>query len=161
MPETLQAGDTRLQLNGVGVREKWWVDIYVAGLYLPKPSSKARAIIEAAEPQAIRLHMVSGLIDSEKMTSATRAGFQKATDGNTAPIQNQIDQFINVFRNELGDGDVFDIVYLPGKGVRVFKNGTLEGKVDCGMAFKRALFGIWLSDQPVQEALKAGLLGKR
>jgi len=34
MEETLKAGDTSLILNGAGIREKFFANIYVAGLYL-------------------------------------------------------------------------------------------------------------------------------
>ncbi|MFE8069451.1 chalcone isomerase family protein [Marinobacteraceae bacterium S3BR75-40.1] len=159
IPDMLKADSTELKLNGAGVRDKWFIDIYVGGLYLPKASQDAKSIISAQEPQAIKLHMVSGLIDSEKMTNATIEGFEKSTGGNMAPIQKQIDAFINVFKEEMNEGDVYDIVYVPEKGVEVYKNGELKDTIDGGMEFKKALFGIWLSDEPAHEGLKESMLG--
>jgi hypothetical protein len=40
----------------------------------------------------------------------------------------------------------------------VIKNDVVKGKIP-GFDFKQALFGIWLSDKPVDETLKKHLLG--
>lgn len=160
LPDTLTANSAELKLNGAGVRSKWFMDLYVGGLYVPETSQDAQRIISADEPQAITLHIISGMITSDRMTSATMEGFESATDGNTAPIQSQIDAFLDVFKEEIKEGDVFELVYLPGTGVRVLKNGQERGVIE-GMEFKKALFGIWLSDEPAQEDLKQSMLGQR
>ena len=94
------------------------------------------------------------------MTEATLEGFEASTDGNMAPVQDDVDQFMAVFQEEIKEGDVFDLVYLPGEGVRVLKNGEVRDTVG-DLAFKKALFGIWLSDKPAQENLKERMLGQR
>jgi hypothetical protein len=71
-----------------------------------------------------------------------------------------VDQFMAVFQEEITEGDVFDLVYLPGEGVRVLKNGEHKDTVG-DLAFKKALFGIWLSDKPAQKDLKEKMLGQR
>lgn len=159
VPEQMSANSSELVLNGAGVRSKWFLDLYVGSLYVPQAQSDAQAIINADQPQAIRLNIISGLISSDKMTSATLEGFEASTHGNMAPVQAEIDQFMNVFKEEIKDGDVFDLVYVPEEGVQVYKNGEKKDTVK-GMAFKKALFGIWLSDEPAQEDLKAAMLGK-
>lgn len=158
LPDTMSAGGTELQLNGAGVRDKWFIDLYVGGLYLSKAENNAQKIIGADEPQAISLHIVSGLISSEKMTDATLEGFEAATDGNMKPIQKEIDRFMAVFDDEINEGDVFAMTHLPGEGVQVSKNWKPQDTIP-GMAFKKALFGIWLSDDPAQEDLKEAMLG--
>lgn len=158
MPESLSAESQSLALNGAGVRSKFFMDIYAAGLYLSESSSEASAIIAADKAMALRLHITSGLLTAEKMENATREGFEKSTGGNTAPIQATIDEFIAAFSEEIKENDVFDFVYAPATGVNVFKNGELKKNVK-GLDFKQALFGIWLSEDSVQEDLKSGLLG--
>ena len=49
--------------------------------------------------------------------------------------------------------------YEPGKGVSVIRNGTVKVTVE-GLDFKKALFGIWLSDDPIQDSLKEEMLGE-
>ena len=147
VPDTYSAMDTELTLNGAGTRSKWFMDLYVGGLYVPETIDDGEAVINADEPQAITLHIISGMITSERMTEATLEGFEASTDGDMASIQEDVDQFMAVFQEEITEGDVFDLVYLPGEGVRVLKNGEQKDTVG-DLAFKKALFGIWLSDKP-------------
>ena len=53
---------------------------------------------------------------------------------------------------------MFELVYVPGDGVRVIKNGKLGDTIG-DRAFKEALFGIWLGDEPAQGSLKDDMLG--
>lgn len=160
VPDTYSAMDTELTLNGAGTRSKWFMDLYVGGLYVPETIDDGEAVINADEPQAITLHIISGMITSERMTEATLEGFEASTDGDMASIQEDVDQFMAVFQEEITEGDVFDLVYLPGEGVRVLKNGEQKDTVG-DLAFKKALFGIWLSDKPAHKDLKEKMLGQR
>ena len=158
MPDTLQAGGDSLALNGAGIRSKFVFDLYVAGLYLKNKSSNAAAIIKSSDPMAIRLHIISGKITSEKMSKATREGFEKSTGKNTSGISSEIDQFIGAFSDPIKEGDVFEFV-STADGVNVTKNDSDKATI-VSDEFKQALFGIWLSDHPVQSKLKNGMLGK-
>lgn len=160
LPDTYSAMDTELTLNGAGTRSKWFIDLYVGGLYLPETMDDGQAIISADEPQAITLHIISGMITSDRMKSATVEGFENATNGDLSAIQKDVDTFLEVFSEEIKEGDVFHLVYRPGQGVRVLKNGEERGLIG-DLEFKKALFGIWLSDQPAQEDLKEKMLGNR
>ncbi|AZT83503.1 chalcone isomerase [Marinobacter sp. NP-4(2019)] len=160
IPETYSAMDTKLKLNGAGTRSKWFMDLYVGGLYVPESIDDGQAVINADEPQAITLHIISGMITSDRMTEATMEGFKNATDGDLSAIRDDVDQFMSVFAEEIKEGDVFDLVYLPSEGVRVLKNGEVRDTVG-DLEFKKALFGIWLSDKPAQKELKASMLGLR
>lgn len=160
VPDTYSAMDTELKLNGAGTRSKWFMDLYIGGLYVPETIDDGQAIINADEPQAITLHIISGMITSDKMKSATMEGFENSTGGDLAAIKDDVDAFLDVFSEEIKDGDVFDLVYLPGEGVRVLKNGKERATIG-DLEFKKALFGIWLSDEPAQEDLKEKMLGQR
>jgi hypothetical protein len=159
IPESLSAGDVQLQLNGAGVRNKFFLNLYVGALYLVEPSGKGREVVSADEPMAIRLHVLSKLITSERMEEASREGFVQATNGDTSRIQERMEEFISLFKHEeIVKGDVFDFVYRPGKGILAYKNEELMSAVK-GLDFKKALFAIWLGNDPVQESLKAKMLG--
>ena len=158
MPESLKTGQSTLMLNGAGVREKFFLDLYVGGLYLKEKSADPGAIIEADEPMAIMLHIISSLITSKKMEKATREGFKNATGGNIEPIKVQVEEFISVFKEEIKEGDIYDLIYVPGKGVEVSKNNHHRSTIK-GLPFKKAMFGIWLSDKPAQKSLKKAMLG--
>ena len=160
IPETLQSGEVSLNLNGAGVRTKYFLDVYVSGLYLKKGSTDATAILDADEQMAIKLWIVTGLITSERMQKSIEEGFQKSTRGNTTPIRDKIDALIGVYDEEIHDEDTFELVYVPGQGLNVYKNGVYRERIECGLPFKRALFGIWISDRTVQTSLKHDLLGR-
>lgn len=159
LPNVENFGDYELVLNGAGVREKIWIDLYAAGLYLQEKSSNANAIIKADKPMSVKLHIVSSLINSKKMISAIEEGFENSTNGNAEPYRAKIDQFIAFFKEEIKKGDIYDITYQPGKGVVSYKNGEEKGTVK-GKDFKEALFGIWLSNRPADDDLKEGMLGE-
>ena len=159
MPETMESSGVSLLLNGAGVRTRFFVAIYVGGLYLKQRSADAAAIMEADEPMAIKLRMISGLVTGNLMKKSIEEGFQRSTRGNTAPIREKIDALIAVYDQEIAADDVFDIVYVPETGLDIYKNGAHTETIRSGLPFKRALFGIWISDRPIQENLKRDMLG--
>ena len=160
LPATHKFQDQTLLLNGAGVREKLWIDLYAAGLYLDRKNNNAQEILNADKPMALKLHIVSKLITSEKLVEAVTEGFENSTNGNTAPIQDEIDQLLSFFKEDVKKNDVFDLVYTPNRGVVAYKNGKERGAVK-GKEFKKALFGIWLSNTSADEDLKDELLAAK
>lgn len=157
LPASLSFESKTLTLNGGGLREKYFLDLYVGGLYLEAKSKNADEIIKADKPMAIRLHIISGLIDSEKMIDAIDEGMEKSTNGKQAQFANEIKEMKKTFAEQIKVGDIYDFVYLPGQGVVIYKNGKKATTIQ-GLAFKQALFGIWLCDDPADEDLKEGML---
>lgn len=157
--DTIQVAEQSLALNGTGIRSKFFLNIYIGALYLNEKSSDAEKLIAADEAMTIRLYITSSLIDGEKMSEATLDGFVKSTGGNLGPIQKEVESLIGAFRDAVEDNDVFDLQYVPGTGVSVVRNGETKVVVP-GLEFKKALFGIWLSEDPVQDDLKDGMLGE-
>ena len=155
--ETLSFDGNKLVLNGAGVKEKMWIDLYVASLYLPKKSSNADAIINSNEAAIIKINIVSSLVSTDKMIELMEEGFVNATNGNTAPIKNKIDSFMMLFKEDIKKNDEFMIVNNPKLGIILFKNGVKKRVIE-GMDFKKALFGVWLCIKPADEKLKRAML---
>ena len=59
---------------------------------------------------------------------------------------------------DVGDGDTLVGLHLPGVGARFVLNGQVRGQVDDPL-FARLFFGIWLSPQTSEPALRQALLG--
>ncbi|MFO7931176.1 MAG: chalcone isomerase family protein [Desulfosalsimonas sp.] len=156
MPETIEIGDKKVALNGAGVRKIIEAKYYVGGLYLREASTDENAVTEADEPMAIRLEMVEDA-DQETMQRAFLNGLRGATDNNIDPIQDQIDQFMDCFSDSIKDGDVFEFRYAPKEGTKVYKSGEQLAVIE-GFDFKKAMFGIWLSDKPADRGLKKDML---
>ncbi len=158
LPNTVAFNGEDLTINGAGIREKFFFDIYAGGLYLKQKSSNATAIAEADETMAIKLHILSGMMSRSKMAGALRDGFQKSTNGNVEPLNDRIEKFIGFIKDEIEVDQIYDIVYEKGKGSVIYKDGKEKGFVK-GLDFKKALFGIWLGNKPADKNLKKKLLG--
>ncbi len=158
MPGALKAGGSVLVLNGGGKRTMYGIKVYAAALYLKKNRSDPDAVINADEPMAVRLKITSGLITPGRMKREMEEGFRKSTGGNMPRLKVRMDALTACFR-ELTRDDVYDLVYLPGKGVEVSRDGRLVTIIR-GLDFKKGLFGVWLSGEPVQKDLKEGMLGR-
>ena len=159
VPGKLKVGDAELVLNGAGIRKKAFFKLYVAGLYAAKKTTNAKELVAADAPVAVRLQITSSMVSSDNMSEAIVEGFGKSTGGNTASLQKRIDTLITAFKKEaITEGNVFELKYVPKKGVETYKNGKLLTTIE-GLDFKKALFGIWLSDNPVDADLKKGLMG--
>lgn len=156
--ESMKLDNQVLVLNGAGIRTKWFVEGYIAALYLSEKTTDSQAVIEADEPMAVRLIITSGMITPKRMSDSTRDGFVSSTGGNIAPIKNEIDELISAFKDSVEEGDVFDLVYKPEVGVTVFRNGEEKAQVE-GLEFKKALLGIWISERGIQKSLRKNMMG--
>lgn len=160
LPNSVNFGGEELALNGAGIRKKAMVlKLYSGGLYLSTPSSDAKSIINADQNMAIKLHITSSFVSSEAMQEAVNEGFEASMNGNTSALDSKIKTFINFFSEEIVENNIFDITHQKGKGVVVYKNGKELGVIT-GLDFKKALFGIWLGNDPADNKLKKGMLGK-
>jgi len=160
MPGTLMYDSTALILNGAGIRTKFFIEIYIAGLYLKQKSTKDKAIIDADETMAVRLHVISNTVTKDRMSEAIREGFDRSLMGKTEKYRSQIDMTVEIFKSDpVHVGDIYDFWYIPNKGVIAFKNGVDLHVLIPGIGFKKAMFGIWLCPNPVEEKLKVKMLG--
>ncbi len=158
MPSEITCAETDLVLNGIGIREKFWIDLYVAALYLKSKTKNEKSIISSDEIMSLKLHIVSGLVSSEKMSASIEESFKVSTGGNTTNLRARIDSFKVIFlKEQIVKGVVYDISYVPGKGTEVYTNGDLQAIIK-GLDFKIALFNIWLGTVPADEGLKKDLL---
>lgn len=162
VPRFIKFNDRDLELNGYGTRSKLWIDVYVQALYLSKLSQDPKEILESETEMAVRIQIISSLVTSKKLSKAFNKGLIKSVgEENIAKIQSQADLLDKMIaREDTKEGDFFNLIYSPTEtSILVFKNDKLQGKIE-GFEFKKALFGIWLSDDPVDKDLKNDLLGK-
>jgi hypothetical protein len=162
VPRTLEFKGKSMSLNGVGQRSKFFTDLYVQALYLSKYSQDAAQILDSQTEMAITLHITSDLVSSKKLSKALEKGMLKSVG----------DEGILIFSKELKEleyllttevtkkGDLFELTFNPqDESLWITKNGTYKGQIK-GLEFKKAFYGIWLSENPVDKDLKDELLGK-
>ena len=160
LPDKMQVAGKTLLLNGAGVRTKFVLTLYAGGLYLKAKNADGNKVVQANEAMAIRLKIISGFITSEKMIAATQKGFHNSAGGNMATLHPQIQQFMSAFKQKIVKGDEFDFVYTPATGTQIIKNRKVLTTIK-SLPFKKALFGIWLSNRPAQQSLKKEMLGAK
>jgi hypothetical protein len=85
-------------------------------------------------------------------------GFGHSLGDKQAAMQPKIDQFLMSFKEQIQEGDLFEMLYLPSSGVVISKNGKPLNTIE-GLEFKAALFGIWLGKKPAQKSLRKEMLG--
>lgn len=161
LPNIYQFKSKKLVLNGTGLREIFWIDLYAAGLYLTKKNTNAALIVGTDKTMILRLDILSNKIDKKKLIKAFKQGFTKSNSEQVVKkYQIELNKFINFLDVDINVGDKYDIVYTPGLGTTLYVNYYNKGTIK-GLAFKAALFNIWLSESnPADKSLKAKLVSK-
>lgn len=161
LPDTVYLGSRDLVLNGAGVRSKFFLDLYIAALYLTEKKSSAEAVLTDEGEKRVALHLLRD-ISADHLFSA----FNKALTANHTPseldaLDASIKQFSAIFlaMKEVMKGDAITLDYQASRGTQVSVNGVLKGTI-AGAAFNTALLKIWLGDKPAQDHLKLKLLGR-
>lgn len=159
--DTYQLGNQALSLNGAGVRVKLIVDVYAAGLYVPKKDHTAATLINEAGPKSMQIVLLRNLT-GETFADAMVTGFKKNnSEADVAKFQAKMDEIRNMMLNfgEVKKGTVIHIDHLPGAGTHVLVDGVQKGGEIVGDDFFAALLKIWLGPSPVDADLKDALLG--
>ena len=146
------------KLKGAGIRKKLVLKLYVGSLYTNREAEDTDKILKGPVASVIRLDIISGIITSKLMKETVQEGFEKAMEGDTSSLQNEIDNFIAVFSEEINKGDQFTFVSLPGVGVTAYK-GTEKLTVVLDDKFREVLFSIWLGNDPADKKLKKKMMG--
>ena len=157
LPDTVQAGGRTLVLNGLGLRKKYMVKVYVAGLYLEQKSSDPGAILKADAPKRVVMHFVRG-VTKNQIVDGFNESFENNTPDAKQTMKADIDQFFGAL-DSVKDGDEIFLTYLPGTGTTVAINGK-EKLTIAAPTFAPVLFSVWLGPKPPSPEMKAGLLGR-
>tara|TARA_B100001173_G_C15865377_1_gene494852 strand:+ start:223 stop:843 length:621 start_codon:yes stop_codon:yes gene_type:complete len=163
-------------LNGGGLREKYgFMNLYVGALYIHSKTNDANKVIMANEDMGIRIVIVSSLVTRERFIDALEEGFENSSAGKSEP--GDIEKFKKFLSDEFVEGDEIILNYHYAKSengslltnskgdllldetVYLYKNGKERGTFK-GLAFKQALFAVWLGDKPADDSLKEDMLGK-
>ena len=156
LPDTVAVGNTRLMLNGLGLRTKFVVKVYVAGLYLVRKSSDADAILKADEPKRIVMHFLHG-VSKNQIADAFRESFHDNAPAASQKMKVDVDRLIGALE-PLKEQDEMVFTYVPATGTTLTIKGQ-ERLTIAGAPFAQMLFSVWLGPKPPNAGLKKGLLG--
>jgi hypothetical protein len=158
-PDAATIGGRECRLNGVGVRTKVIISVYLGALYLGTPTGDAAAAIAADEPKRIVMHFVYSKVGVEDMRKAWREGFGANSAATLPQLSERLERFSGWFDTDLLKGEQVVLTYLPGQGTEVSVQGKVRGVIE-GADFMRALWSVWLGEKPADGGLKKGMLGK-
>ena len=157
-PDQIEYQGSTMIKNGQGTRIIFFMKVYEGSLYLEMKSANAQDIINLDAPMAIRIDVSSQMVTADAMKKALSEGLEKSTGNNTDSIMKEINQLSSSFDTAVSTGDYYEFIYLPEMGTHVLKNSELVELIK-GIDFKKAFFGIFLSDNPIQKNLKKAMLG--
>ena len=147
------------KLIGVGVRKKFFVDVYLGALYLKTPTQNPQEVISSEQPKRVLLHVIYKQVDADKWVEGWKEGFQKSASNPDQALSAKIDQFLGFFKEPVKKGETVQISYIPGQGTNVAIKGQSKGTIP-GADFMKALWSIWFGPEPASESLMKGMLGK-
>lgn len=156
MPDTVEIGDQTLALNGMGLRKKAIIKVYVAGLFLTEKMNDAEAILAADSARRTAMEFRFG-VSAAKMCDAWQEGLEKNTADPTDELKAKFDTLCG-YQADMEKGEMMVYTYVPGKGTDVEIKGEVKGTIE-GKDFADALFACWIGPEPPGAAFKKGLLG--
>lgn len=149
----------QLVLNGAGVRHVtiFGIEVYVAGLYVPSRTSDVAQILRADQPRQILLVMKRD-VGHDQIGPAFRDAAANAAGSRAASLRSELDAF-GAWIPAMRAGDRFTVSYTPAADLVVTSDGaptTFRGSAELA----DAVFRMWIGERPVEDSLRAGLLGR-
>lgn len=152
---------TELQLNGAGLRTRFFVSVYTGALYVEDRSADAATLRDTDQAARMEMHFLRDGIEQHQINDAWRDGLAANNDADVlAAIEDRMGAFLALTPADgVGDGDVLSYEYVPGDGTQMSMNGAARGVIP-GHDFFAAILSTWIGDEPPSRRLRAGVLGQ-
>ena len=156
--DTFRAGPLPMSLQGVGVAKFLrTIKVYVGALYLAPGTNPERVLDDV--PKRLELSYFRAIQAGDFGRAAMKVLADNVSPATIARLKPRIEQLHRLYQ-DVKPGDRYGLTYLPGVGTELALNGERKGIVE-GADFAAAYFAIWLGPDPINEALKAGLMHRR
>ena len=157
LPDRADAGGQSLVLNGLGLRKKLFIKVYVGGLYLPSKESSASKVLAADAPRRMVMHFLYD-VTKEQMCEAWNEGLDANTPNAPADVKKGFMTLCN-WMEPINKGNKIVLTYVPGEGTHVEVNGKAKGTLE-GKATADAILNTWIGPDPGPgEDFKKAVLG--
>ena len=159
---TQQVANTRLLLNGAGIRYKAVFKVYAAGLYLTRKAGTMEEVLAAPGAKHMTITMLRDIDSSELGKLFSRGiedNMEKAAFSKLIPGVMRMSQIFSDYK-KLSAGESFSIDWVPGTGTILTIRGVQQAEPFKEPEFYNALLRIWLGPVPADWKLKEALLGK-
>ena len=159
LEDKVTIGTQTLVLNGTGLRKKFVVKVYAAGLYLPAKQKSAATILTTDQPRRMVMHFLYS-VTKDQMAEAWTEGLAANTP-NASPEVKTAFKTLSSWMEDVPKGNRIVITYLPGTGTTVEVNGKNKGTLG-GKAVSDAVLNTWIGPKPGPgEDFKKGIIGEK
>ncbi len=160
---TAQVAGAPLVLNGAGIRYKFVVKVYAAGLYMTAKANNTAAALAVPGPKRVQVTMYRDIDANELGRLFTRGMQDNAPKDEFSRLIPGTIKLADIFsqRKKLLNGETFSVDFVPGQGTMVLVNGKQLGETIKEPEFFNAMLRIWLGDNPADNQLKDALLGRK
>jgi len=147
-----------LTLNGLGLRKKFFIKVYVGGLYLAAKSSNPAAILGADSPRRMTMGFLYS-VSKDQMCDAWEEGLEANTPHPSAEVKAGFKTLCS-WMEPIPKGNRLTLTYVPGTGTMVEVNGKAKGTLP-GKATADAIVSTWIGPKPAMgDDFKNAVLGK-
>jgi chalcone isomerase-like protein len=157
MPDKADAKGQSLVLNGMGLRSKFFIKVYVGGLYLAQKEKAAAKIISADAPRRMVMHFLYS-VSKDQMCEAWEEGLTQNTPNASAEVKKSFMTLCS-WMEPIPKGNELVLTYVPGEGTHVEVNGKMKGTLP-GKPTSDAILDTWIGPDPAPGAdFKKAVLG--
>ncbi|HEX6902976.1 MAG TPA: chalcone isomerase family protein [Thermoanaerobaculia bacterium] len=157
LPDKAEVKGQSLVLNGMALRKKLFIKVYVAGLYLPQKEKDAKKILAGDTPHRMVMHFLYS-VNKEQMCEAWNEGLEANTPNPSADVKKGFATLCS-WMEPIPEGNKLVMTYVPGEGTQVEVNGKAKGTLP-GKDVADAILATWIGPKPGPgEDFKKGLLG--
>jgi hypothetical protein len=157
LPDKAEVGGQTLVLNGMGLRSKLFIKVYVGGLYLTQKEKAAAKILGADTPRRMVMHFLYS-VNKEQMCEAWDEGLTQNTPKAAADVKKNFTTLCS-WMEAIPKGNKIVLTYVPGEGTHVEVNGKEKGTLE-GKATADAILNTWIGPDPAPGAdFKKAVLG--
>jgi hypothetical protein len=156
LPNSVMAGGKHLRLNGVGLRSKAVLKIYVGALYVESVSRDPAKILAADSGKMVRMLLLRDM-SRQELVDEFQGGFER--NARNKDSQSEAFNGMLMLVPDMRKGESLTFTYLPARGTTL-QVADKELGVFPGREFANAVFSIWLGPKPPSEYLQIGMLGR-
>lgn len=157
MDDAAAVNGQNLVLNGMGLRKKLFIKVYVGGLYLPAKQSNASTVFATDQSRRMVMHFLYS-VSKNQMCDAWEEGLTDNTP-NASPEVKAAFKTLCSWMEAIPSGNRLVLTYVPGTGTTVEVNGKPKGTLP-GKATSDAILATWIGANPAPgEDFKKAVLG--
>ena len=159
----IEVRGTKLELNGAGVRYKYVVKVYAAGLFLSKKASTLEEVLAAPGPKRMSIMLLRDIDSAELGKMFTRGVEDNTPKSDMSKLVPGLIRMGQIFADhkKMVSGEWFMIEWIPGTGTVITIKGKVQGEPFKEPEFFAAMMRIWLGPNPADWKLKDALLGNK